>query len=249
LSAAKAAGEFLLFIYPGIFPERGAIDVLLERLDLDSTLAGAAGRWSNAAGKLEVGYNVRRFPAFAALILDILLLNKLFPRNRSTRRYKMHDFAHDQPIHAEHVNDCVFMVRREAVRLYDGFNEEYAPGWFDQVEFCQALQRAGGKILYEPRAVFVSNEKVPLVDRLVRDRYVEYRRAERLYIRNHFGWLAEVTARVCIVVGMVERVLFSMTLPPLVRKWCLWKLRSYVDDDYIRALRRQYWIVLKRMMW
>jgi GT2 family glycosyltransferase len=248
-SAIMATAEFLLFLFPGIFPTRGAIEMLLGHLEMDPALTAVSGRWSNAAGKLEIGYNVRRFPTFTALVLDILLLNKLFPRNRSTRRYKMHDFNHNAPLRVEHANDCVFMLRRQAIHDHGGFNERYAPGWFDQAEFCLSLHRAGEGILYEPNAEFVSNENVPLIDRIVRDRYVEYRRAECRYIRDHFGAFAEGIARVSILAGMLQRIGFALVLPPLTRKWFLLKLRSYVDDDYVRSLRHAYWTVLKRSLW
>jgi GT2 family glycosyltransferase len=248
-AAMTANGEFLLYLFPGIFPTRGAIDLLLACLEENSAITAVAGRWSNASGKLEVGYNVRRFPTLTALIYDILLLNKLFPHNPQTRAYKMHDFDHNGPIRVEHANDCVLMLRREAVLRHGGFNSTYAPGWFDQVEFCQSLNKAGEVILYEPRAQFVSNSNVPLIDRLVRDRYAEYRSAERLYIRNHFGAATEAVTRLVMAIGMLERIAFTLSLPVRTRKWLLSRLRSYVDDDYIRQLRSDYWSVLKKTLW
>lgn len=244
-AAVRAAGDFVLFLFPGIFPEQGSIDILLNRLENDSTLTAVAGRWSNAKRKLEIGYNVRRFPTLTALILDILLLNKLFPRNSATRAYKMHDFDHAKAIRVEHANDCVLLLRRPAL-LRHRFNERYAPGWFDQVEFCQSLHRAGEHVLYEPSAGFISNEKVPIIARLVEANYPQYRRSEYLYIRNHFGALAAFLARVSIALGMLMRIAFSIVMPGTARQWFLSTLRSYVDDGYIRSLRRDYWIVLKR---
>jgi len=248
-SASEATGEFLFFLLPGIFPGRGAIERMMAQLDSDPALIGIAGRWCNATGKLEIGYNVRRFPTFTALILDILLLNKLIPRNRFTRSYKMHDFDHNSTIHAEHVNDCVFMLRRQATVQYGGFNEGYEPGWFDQLEFCQTVNRAGGRIRYDPEAKFTSNERVPLIDRVVEDRYLEYRRAECLYIRTHFGRFAGVVARGATAIGMLGRLGFSIILPNAVRTWFLKRLRSYVNDSYVHSLRKEYWIVFKWSLW
>ncbi len=186
-AAITAKGEFLLFLYPNIFPKPGAIETLLARMEDDSTLSGITGQWSNAAGKVEVGYNIRRFPTFFALIFDILLINKLLPSNPYTRRYKMHDFAHDMAILAEHANDWVFMVRRQAILRHGGFNEEYSPrAGSISSEFCQTLNRDGERILYEPRAQFVASSKVSLMGRLVRDQYPDFRRSENLYIRKAF---------------------------------------------------------------
>jgi len=243
----QAGGEFVLFLFPGIFPLSGSIEKLLARLEEDPALAAVAGRWCNARGKLEVGYNVRRFPTVTALILDILLLNKLFPRNRVTRAYKMHDFDHNRAVYVQHANDCVLMLRRSAI-LRHTFNESYAPGWFDQVEFCKSLSEADARILFEPGAEFVSNERVPLISRMVEQQYAEYRRAEFLYVRNHFGILPAAIARAALVIGMLVRMGFSIVLPATARRSLLSTLRSYVDDDYVRNLRGAYWRVFKNSL-
>ena len=241
---AASSGDLVLFIYPGMSPIEGSVQTLLTCLAGDPQLAAVAGRWSNAQGKVEVGYNVRRFPSLGALLLDILLLNKVFARNSITRRYKMQDFDHHSAILAEHATDCVFMVRREAVESVGGFDERYAPGWYDQLEFCHALHKSQRLVRFEPRAGFISNEKVPLVNRIVGDQYPAYRHAELLYIRRRFGSAAWHIARICVAMGMIERLLFSVMFPPGIRHWLIRSYRLYVSDAYIRQLRSAYWSVL-----
>src|SRR5262245_17629550 len=243
---ADASGDFVLFLFPGLFPTGDAVQALLRRLENDSSLLAVAGRWVNAKGKLEIGYNLRRFPTFPALVIDILLINKLLPGNRFTRQYKCHDFDHETPIDAEHANDCLLLLRKNAISRYGQFNEQYTIGWLDQVEFCEAVHNAGGRILYEPKAVFVSNERVPLINRLVRDRYPQYRHSEYLYIRNRFGRFAALLTRILVGIGMLQRIGFTLMLPEGIRGWFLTSLRSYVNDSYVRSLRRDYWIVFKR---
>src|ERR1051326_6763322 len=131
---------FLLFLYPGLRPQPGAVRRLASVLPNDTSLAAGVGRWRNAQGIIEKGYNLRRFPTARALAFDALLINKLAPKNRATVHYKMHDFGHDRRTLVEHGNDCVFMLRRSAFDAVGGFSEEYLPGWFDQVEFCLALR-------------------------------------------------------------------------------------------------------------
>jgi hypothetical protein len=141
------------------------------------------------------------------------------------------------------------MVRRELVLKHGGFNEIYAPGWFDQVEFCQQLYMASQQILFEPTAEFISNANVPLINRLVRDNYERYRSAECHYIRRHFGfWAARIT-NLAVAIGMLERFAFSLALPRPARKWFLSSLGAYVSDSYIRRLRAEYWQVFRKSLW
>jgi len=240
-----SSGDAVLFLYPGIFPLDGSVQTLLDCLNDDPELAAVCGRWCNARGKVEVGYNVRRFPTFCALLFDILLLNKILAANPITRRYKMHDFDHQSAIAAEHASDCVFMVRREVAERLGGFDERYVPGWFDQLDFCHALHQAQCRIRFEPEAQFISNENVPLVNRIVADQYPSYRHSELLYIRRRFGSVAWRFARICVAIGMIERLLFSVTLPESIQRWFIRSYRVYVNDEYIRKLRSAYWSVLK----
>jgi hypothetical protein len=245
LAMRAATGKYVLFLFPGLRPCGDAVQLMLDRLEHDPTVDAIAGRWRNASGKIEVGYNIRRFPTFAALLLDILLLNKLLPRNRFTRSYKMHDFDHKVSRRAEHANDCVLMLRRSVILQHYGFNEDYAPGWFDQVEFCQTLHQTGQIIEFDPRAEFIANEELPLISRVVRDQYADYRRAEYRYIRRQFGRAAAVIACVAIAIGMLMRLTFSSVLPRNSRLWFLSNWRSYVSDQYISNHRAAYWTVLK----
>lgn len=247
-TARRATADDLLFLLPGIFPTGDAIVTLLSRLDESPETGAVCGRWSNSSGKLEVGYNVRRFPTFTAMVLDILLLNKFFPGNRSTRRYKMHDFDHEESIQVDHANDCAFLVRRRLVGELGGFDEAYAPGWFDQVDFCKKMNRSRQPVVFEPSARFVSNDRAPLIDRLVEQHYSAYRRAERIFIRRHFGPGAEIITRVVVAVGMLGRLSFVVLFPGVIRRWLITSLRSYVGDDYVRSLRSQYLRVLTEML-
>jgi GT2 family glycosyltransferase len=245
LAVRIARGELILFLFPPLFPYGDTVERMMNRLDEDRTVAAVAGRWRNASGKVEVGYNIRRFPTLAALLVDILLLNKLLPRNRTTRSYKMHDFGHNVSHRAEHANDCALMVRRAVIMQHREFNEDYAPGWFDQVEFCEKLKAAGGIILFDPKAEFIANENLPLISRVVRDQYPDYRRAEYRYIRQHFGRSAAAIACFAIAIGMIVRLTFCSLLPRASRLWLLSSLRSYVNDQYISNHKNAYWKVLK----
>jgi len=44
---------------------------------------------------------------------------------------------------------------------------------------------------------------------------------------------------------MIERLLFSVTLPESIQRWFIRSYRVYVNDEYIRKLRSAYWSVLK----
>src|SRR5262249_41153775 len=131
-AVAASTGPLVLFLYPGLLAQQGAIERLMQQLDRHPEWGAVIGRWTTAEGQLELGYNARRFPTFVGIVFDLFLINKLWPQNRITRTYKMHDFDHASLAMVEHANDCMFMTRRDLWQRLGGFDEKFFLGWFDQ---------------------------------------------------------------------------------------------------------------------
>lgn len=248
LGIQHASGELLLFLFPPLVPRPGAVDRLAEQMDRFPKWGGVGGAWQIREGYVEKGYNVRRFPTFAALVFDLLFIHKIFPRNRVTLRYKMLDFDHRATLPVEHVNDCAFMVRRSLALQLGGFNQDYQFGWFDQIEFCQALHDAGYSVFYDPGALFIARRKELLINRLLADRYVDFYRDERLYVARRFGSGHAAAFRMFLVLGMLERLVFSNGFPTSLRAVLIRLFRPYVGDSYIRSMRPAYFALLKNTL-
>ncbi len=245
-AALKAASaDLILFLSPPLMPQPGAIERLALQLRSHPELWGVCGRWSNVRGEIERGYNVRTFPTRRALFYDMLFINKIWPGNRSTRTYKMHDFDHLTPCSVEHALDYALLVQKHLVSDLGGFDEGYRFGWFDQVEFCQNAQRAGLDIWYDPGAVFEASEREPLLDRLLAVRYSEFYMDQQRYISRRFGSGARIQHRAFLAAGMLIRLGFAYILPPPLRKVLLTRYRSYVRDDYIQVMKSAYRATLR----
>ena len=243
-----SSGEIVFFLYPGIEPQPGAIDHLLVQLHDHPDWGAVTGCWRNARGLVEKGYNIRRFPTFRALLWDVLFINKLFARNRTTRRYKMHDFDYSSLCRADHANDCVFMARRQLLVELGGFRGFYLFGWFDQVEICRKLNRAGHPVYFDPDAVFISTDRPALVNRLLADHYSDFYSDQERYVRREFGFWRSKVFRASLAGGMVIRLAFSHLFPLRVRSWLLKQFHSYVGDQYIQRMSQSYASLLQSLI-
>lgn len=56
------------------------------------------------------------------------------------------------------VTGAAMAVRREWWDRVGGFDKKYEPGVFEDVDYCLMVKRAGGLILYEPRAIFTHRQ-------------------------------------------------------------------------------------------
>lgn len=114
-----------------------------------SDVAIAAGRLVDASGATQSGFTVRRLPTALTLAYEALGVNRLFPSNRVNRRYRYLDLDLESAADVEQPAGAFLAFRREIWRQIGGFDEQFAPLWFEDVDFCKrALEH--GRIRYIP---------------------------------------------------------------------------------------------------
>jgi N-acetylglucosaminyl-diphospho-decaprenol L-rhamnosyltransferase len=111
----------------------------------------AAGQLTGPDGRVQAGFNIRRFPSPAALALELLGINRLWPGNPVNRRYRYldRDLTLEGPV--EQPAGAFLMTRRDAWDRLGGFDEDFRPVWFEDVDFCLRAAEAGYGIQYVPQ--------------------------------------------------------------------------------------------------
>src|SRR5262245_55724890 len=109
-------------------------------------VAGAGGRLLDAEGKPQIGFMVRGLPTLASLILECLLLNRVWPGNPVNRRSRALDLDYDSPQEVEQPAGAFLMVRRAVWQELGGFDERFFPLWFEDVDFCRRAIDRGYKL-------------------------------------------------------------------------------------------------------
>lgn len=165
---AASAADYILLLNPDV-ELCGPVQALVAACD-EPGVAIAAGQLAGRNGVAQLGFSVRRLPTPAALALEVLALNRLFPQNRVNRRYRCLDLDLTQPQDVEQPAGAFLMFRRELWRKIGGFDEQFHPIWFEDVDFCKrALESANAaaptRIRYIP-AVRALHDGAASVDRL-----------------------------------------------------------------------------------
>lgn len=111
------------------------------------------GKLVGADGAAQLGFNVRAFPTPRALAFECLLLNRLWPSNPVNRRYRLLDFDFRKAQDVDQPAGAFLMFRREVFDQVGGFDERFRPIWFEDVDFCLRVQRAGFRNRYVPGCV------------------------------------------------------------------------------------------------
>lgn len=143
--------RYILLLNPDAILCTG-LDSMREASELPKA-AGAGGMLLDRRGEPQIGFTVRKLPTPAALAFEALLLNRLWPGNPVNSAYRelRLDYARPQPV--EQPAGAFLMIQRAVWEELGGFDEQFWPVWFEEVDFCRRAADRGYLFYYVPLAV------------------------------------------------------------------------------------------------
>jgi N-acetylglucosaminyl-diphospho-decaprenol L-rhamnosyltransferase len=166
---------------------------------------GAGGQLLDAGGRAQTGFMVRRLPTPAALILEALLLNRIWPGNPVNRRYRGLDLDYSNDLQVEQPAGAFFMVRRSVWQELGGLDEGFFPIWFEDVDFCRRILDRGLALYYVPRTVAKHTGAHSIPSLSVEMRRFYWYRSLLLYSAKHFGPASFRLVCLAVVTGSILR--------------------------------------------
>jgi len=130
----------------------GGLDAL-EAEFLNPETGAAGGLLTDSGGAPQAGFMVRNLPHPAALILEVLGINSLFPRNPVNWHYRCLGISPVTAAFVEQPAGAFLMFPRDVWEQLGGFDERFFPLWFEDVDFCARIKQAGFRLRYNPVAV------------------------------------------------------------------------------------------------
>jgi N-acetylglucosaminyl-diphospho-decaprenol L-rhamnosyltransferase len=147
--AGATAAPWLLVANPDTLLAPGSLARLIATASADPRIACIGPRLRNLDGSdYPTG---RRFPSLLIGGLHALL-GPVWPGNPATRRYHLTDLDRSQPALVDWVSGACMLLRRSAFEEVGGFDGSYFM-YFEDMDLCLRLARAGWKVVLEPRAV------------------------------------------------------------------------------------------------
>src|ERR1700691_820356 len=202
--ARGSSGDVLLILNPDAIAEPGAVAALLRCMETSGAEA-AGGALIGENGRRERCFPRRRIPPRAPLCYEALLLNQLWPRNAVNRRYRYLDADYSLQQEVEQPAGACVAVARTAWDRIGGFDEQFFPVWFEDVDFCKRLRDQGGRIFYCPEARFRHSGAHSVGQLSFRARQIFWYGNMLLYARKHFSGGQVGLLRCAIIAGMMMR--------------------------------------------
>jgi GT2 family glycosyltransferase len=213
----EATGDVLLILNPDAIAEPGSPAAMLRCLH--ATGAGAiGGALLQSDGQPARGFAFRRFPTLGPLLCEVLLINQVWPGNPVNRRYRYLDADYSQQQEVEQPAGACLALTRTAWDMVGGFDEQFFPVWFEDVDLCQRLLQEGLKIFYCPAARFRHAGAHSVGQLAFREKQLFWYGNMLRYARKHFSGGQATILRLGIVGGMALRsvaALFGARKAPL----------------------------------
>jgi N-acetylglucosaminyl-diphospho-decaprenol L-rhamnosyltransferase len=203
-AAREVSVDVLLVLNPDSIAEPGAVKALLQCFETTGATT-VGGALLEEAGKPACGFAFRRLPTVAALVCEATLLNRLWPGNPVNRRYRCLDADYSQQQQVEQPAGACLAITRAAWDSVGGFDEQFFPVWFEDVDLCKRLLDSNGRIIYCPAAGFRHSGGHSVGQMPFRDKQMFWYGNMLRYARKHFSSGQVATLRAGIVVGMLLR--------------------------------------------
>ena len=212
----EGRGEFFFLLNPDTELREGTVDALVACLESRPDAGLASARLVDPDGTPQTGFMVRRLPTLAATAAQLLLLDELWPGNPVTARAACRDLDYTRVQEVEQPAASALLIRRSVWESLHGFDEAFT-NWFNDVDLCMRVHRAGWKALFCPDAVVVHHGGMGAASLAVEHGLIQYYRAMRLYFLRHRGISSYVLVTLFVAVGMALRTAVVVVLPVVGR--------------------------------
>lgn len=200
------AAPLVLSLNPDAYLVKG-LEAMADFLEHpgDLKIGAVGGLLIGADGKPQRGFMARNLPTPAALIFEVLGINRLWPRNRVNWHYRCLGL---DPVTVSRIDQpagAFLMFTREAWQTVSGFDEDFRPIWFEDVDFCARLKSAGYCAFYNPVAVakHIGSHSIVRLD--IENRASYWYGNLLKYAARHYSSAAFRTTCVAVVSGAVFR--------------------------------------------
>jgi N-acetylglucosaminyl-diphospho-decaprenol L-rhamnosyltransferase len=163
------------------------------------------GRLIGEDGEPQTGFMARNLPTPAALILEVLGINRLWPRNRVNRHYRCLDMDLGSVAPVDQPAGAFLMFSRTVWEEIGGFDERFWPVWFEDVDFCERIKSAGYCTYYHPDGIakHIGSHSIGSLMLEKRERYWYGSLLE--YAAKHYDSSAFRVTCIAVIVGAVFR--------------------------------------------
>jgi len=149
---AASRGRYVFLLNPDCELAPRALTELFTFMEQHPRAAAAAPLLIDDDGSAQREFQLRRLPTLGSLLADVLMIDKIFPANPATTRYRYRDLDLDAPVRVEQPAAAALLLRRETIDEIGPLDEAFAPAWFEDVDYARRLAEKQKEVWVVPAA-------------------------------------------------------------------------------------------------
>lgn len=181
--AAKARGEYVLFLNPDCEVDKENIAILITHLDAFPNTGIVAPKIVNAKHQSQLSYSLQ--PTYTSAFFVYSFLSKYAYFLPVVKNHWFNQRVATKLTRVGAVTGAVFLMRTDLFKKLKGFDEHFFMYW-EETDLCRRCLAAGMRIMYEPKAVVVHEGAATTPKN--RNLVLGWFKRSRLYFfQKHFG--------------------------------------------------------------
>jgi N-acetylglucosaminyl-diphospho-decaprenol L-rhamnosyltransferase len=197
------SAPYVLILNPDTELTDGALDLLVARIEGDSSLGAVAPRIVSRNG--ETAHSLRRFPSLRSTYSQAFFLHRLFPTASWVDEVIRDPQVYAAPYRPDWFSGACILVRRRALESIGGLDERFFL-YCEDIDLCHRLRDEGFELLYDPAATCV-HQGGASADRSALLRILAESRV--LYAYKYYSRPAAVLARLGVAIGATTHAVVS----------------------------------------
>ena len=145
-----AAVDFILLLNPDTVLTPGALQIMTGFLAEHPQVWALGPQLLNLDGSIQ--RSCRQFPDGRIMFYEFTGLSRVFPKSKTFGRWRMGYFDHQTPAQVDQPMGACLVVKREVLDKVGLLDEENFPMFFNEVDWCLRISRAGGQLYFLPQA-------------------------------------------------------------------------------------------------
>ncbi|MFQ5721406.1 MAG: glycosyltransferase family 2 protein [Candidatus Aminicenantales bacterium] len=145
----RAQGKYVLFLNSDVAVNDNCLDEMFEFMENHPQVGASACKLTYPDGRLQ--HSCRQFPSFKVFFLMLIGLRAVFPKMKIFQKYMMLDWDHSDLREVDQIMGSFMFVRKDSLEQIGSFDQRYWM-YFEEVDLCLRLNKAGWKIVHYPYA-------------------------------------------------------------------------------------------------
>ncbi|MDD5772642.1 MAG: glycosyltransferase family 2 protein [bacterium] len=231
---AVCEGEYILILNPDIVIKKGSLEKMLDFLEKNESAGAAGAKLLNPDGTVQMKGFYRKFPSLMQILLFKSVLYKIFRHFEgiSSRYFEYQDINNLHEV--DQIPGACILVKREVYKKIGGFDEEYFI-WYEDVDWCYRMKKAGWKLYYLPEAEITHYGGQSFLNIDTGEKIVLFYTSLLKYFKKNLPQKDYFLARSIIISNfMIVNILQILLYPFAINKRKVWKANIFARWRFIK---------------